>query len=48
MGCRHTYKVQLDCGEKLTYWEGVPSMTDIGHAKVVELLGYTINNRKVC
>jgi len=48
MGCRHTYEVQFGCGQKLTYWEGIPSRTDIGHTKVIELLGDTIDDGKVC
>jgi hypothetical protein len=32
----------------MTYWEGVPSMTDVRYAKVIELVGDTIDDGKVC
>ena len=48
MGCQHACEVLFDWGQKLTYWKGVPSMTDIRHTKVIELRGDTINDGKVC
>jgi hypothetical protein len=41
-------KFNLGREQKWTYWEGIPSLTDVGHAEVVELLGDTINDGKIC
>lgn len=47
MGYQHICEVQYWLRTNVTYWEGVPSMTDVRHAKVTEFFGDIIYDGKV-